>query len=774
MPQQTTKRKKTPAPQYTGIHPASAPGMAADNTLSSLKLVSCHASRRELQEYFDNGWALTEMLFSGLKEGALYARAPHKLRHPMVFYYAHPPALYVNKLRVAGLISHAINPEFEALFETGVDEMRWDEMHEGKEDWPDTQAVRAYRQEIYELVKRIIAMETSLSDHRMPITTAHPGWALIMGFEHERIHLETSSVLMRELPLECVEKPALWPPYASLKPGAAEIPQAGTDYPENPVIAMDAAEITLGKPHDWPSFGWDNEYGREVREVRPFEAGAMLISNGEFHEFVRDGGYRTQRYWTETGWAWRRFSNVKWPAFWVSDGPSGLHHFRLRALFEVLPMQWDWPAIVNFHEAKAYCVWRSEKEGTSTPWRLVTEAEHHAMRAPLPGRGDIALDPVMRAGGEELRGVMNSNLAYGSESPVNYFPANDKGFHDVFGNVWQWCEDHFHPLEGGQPHPYYDDFSSPCYDGQHQMILGGSFISTGDEASIWARFHFRPHFMQHAGFRIARNSDGKPGVEARRIEAGGASQEDSYKSEELLQRYLLLHYGRDEDIFDPHFTGKAALPQVENHLVHAAKLAARFAAARGRALDLGCGVGRTSFELARDFGEVTGIDYSAGFIHAASRIRNTGTASFFRKDSGDTGQRVSVRLDPAIDRSRITFATGDACALPASLAGYDTVVACNLMCRLPDPAACLARMSGERALVNPGGVLVVLSPHTWDEAYTRQDRWLCDDSPAPVERLGEHLPGFTLLHQEDVPLLIREHRRKFEYIISHATVWRRR
>ena len=51
-------------------------------------------------------------------------------------------------------------------------------------------------------------------------------------------------------------------------------------------------------------------------------------------------------------------------------------------------------------------------------------------------------------------------------------------------------------------HVLYDDFSTPCYDGEHSLIMGGSFMSTGDEASVFARFHFRPHFFQHAGFRI--------------------------------------------------------------------------------------------------------------------------------------------------------------------------------------------------------------------------------------------------------------------------------
>jgi hypothetical protein len=72
----------------------------------------------------------------------------------------------------------------------------------------------------------------------------------------------------------------------------------------------------------------------------------------------------------------------------------------------------------------------------------------------------------------------------------------------VFGNAWEWTNDYFAALPGFQVHPYYEDFSTPCFDGLHHIIQGGSFISTGNEASAHSRFHFRPHFTQHASFRL--------------------------------------------------------------------------------------------------------------------------------------------------------------------------------------------------------------------------------------------------------------------------------
>ena len=62
-------------------------------------------------------------------------------------------------------------------------------------------------------------------------------------------------------------------------------------------------------------------------------------------------------------------------------------------------------------------------------------------------------------------------------------------------------EDHFAPLPEFEIHFLYDDFSTPCFDGWHTGIMGGSWISCGNLASNFARYHFRRHFFQHLGFR---------------------------------------------------------------------------------------------------------------------------------------------------------------------------------------------------------------------------------------------------------------------------------
>lgn len=64
----------------------------------------------------------------------------------------------------------------------------------------------------------------------------------------------------------------------------------------------------------------------------------------------------------------------------------------------------------------------------------------------------------------------NFQLAYGSSSPVNALPPSEQGIYDAMGNVWEWGEDHFAAFHGYAVHPYYEDFSTPCFGGKHMMV----------------------------------------------------------------------------------------------------------------------------------------------------------------------------------------------------------------------------------------------------------------------------------------------------------------
>jgi hypothetical protein len=222
----------------------------------------------------------------------------------------------------------------------------------------------------------------------------------------------------------------------------------------------------------------------------------------------------------------------------------------------------------------------------------------------------------------------NLNLAFSSQNPVDYFAPSHTGHRDTTGNAWEWTEDHFNPLKGFEVHHVYDDFSTPCFDGKHSMIVGGSFISTGDEASVFARFHFRPHFLQHSGFRLVASEEDSPATHlfAGNFEGQAARSEitekrtpdtsasdNVYESANLLNMYLGLHYpssGVQE--------GVAAILEHSNAPTHGLYFPQRVAnlllklkpqQTNNRALDIGCAVGGASFELAKTFDHVDAFDF---------------------------------------------------------------------------------------------------------------------------------------------------------------------
>jgi len=507
--------------------PGVCPGVSTvDGKIRAIPMLDLDkVTRKGLQDCFDNSWTMSETLFAGFKGEEGFFRPPvHGLRHPQIFYYGHTPVLYVNKFRVAGILKDPVNAYMESIFDVGVDEMLWDDMHKNDMIWPTVAEVKEYRKQVYKVVSEVIATHPSLDDSNGPIkvTWNHPLWAIPMGVEHEHIHFETSSVLFRETSLNLMQVPDAWPklhPSVNRSAGATK-PRDGVDFPKNELIPVQGEVVLLGKPDDFPSHGWDNEYGHREVDVPAFSASKFMVTNGEFWQFVTAGGYRTQKYWSADGWAWRKYRNMKWPFFWQADGPQGSMLFKLRTIFEVTNMQWDWPVDVNYHEAKAYCAWKSEQDGflgKPEAYRVITEAEHHIIRD-QKSRPEKMIkaehDQCLQVSGEEFAtsdGAANLNCAYASQSPVGSFPPSQTGHYDAMGNAWEWTEDHLNPLDGFRENPLYDDFSTPCFDGRHHMIMGGSFVSIGDNGgSGFCRFHFRPHFLQHSGFRLVSSSSPAP------------------------------------------------------------------------------------------------------------------------------------------------------------------------------------------------------------------------------------------------------------------------
>ncbi|WP_321325629.1 5-histidylcysteine sulfoxide synthase [Thiomicrorhabdus sp.] len=690
------------------------------------------SKRQEIKSYFNLTYDAYEALFLTLKSDSAFYERPCSLRHPLIFYFGHTATFFTNKLVLAKLLPNRINPKIESMCAIGVDEMSWDDLDETHYDWPSADDVRDYRNQVREAVNQLI----DRVEFTMPIDWKSPMWPILMGIEHERIHLETSSVLIRQLPITSVQSHDLFP-----------ICRQSGSAPENQLYDVPAGEVLINHHDPAPVYGWDNEYGQHQAKVPEFKAASFLVSNQEYLAFVEDGGYDKAEYWDNEGNQWRNFSPVKHPTFWVKkDHPDQAWY--LRCMTEEIPMPWNWPVEVNQLEAHAFCQWKSQQTGL--PIRLPSEDEYLRLR-----EHSQALHHKQQA---------NFNLQkFASSTPVDENKTDD--FYDVLGNVWQWTQTPIYPYEGFKVHPLYDDFTMPTFDNKHNLFTGGSWISTGNEINGYSRYAFRRHFFQHAGFRYIQS------------EAKVKTEFSTYETDQSVSQYCEFHYG------DEYFGIENFAKAYANIAIDTIKNDSDFNNKTDLSvLEVGCSVGRASFELAKHFSQVTGLDFSARFIQVANQLQDNGTIRYSIPQEGEIMEFKSQSLENLNLNDvakRCTFMQQDASNLKPRFTDYDMVIAINLIDRLYEPSKFLS-MIHER--INSHGYLIIGSPYTWLEEFTEKSRWL---GGYKDEQSGENVTTLEGLHAIldshftrvaepfDVPFVIRETQRKYQHSLSEFTIWKK-
>ena len=240
-----------------------------------------------------------------------------------------------------------------------------------------------------------------------------------------------------------------------------------------------------------------------------------------------------------------------------------------------------------------------------------------------------------------------------------------------------------------------------------------------------------------------------------------------YETQKLLHEYLLFHYGTACEVMPWSQGPKDALDfpvRTVRELMDSQRLPEN-----ASALDLGCAVGRSSFELARLCETVIGIDYSHSFIHAAQVLQTQATLPYSMLEEGRQLSSHMATIGQDIPRERAHFEQGDAMHLRADLGSFDLVHAANLLCRLTEPTLLLQRFP---ELVKPGGQLLLTTPCTWLAEFTPPEHW----PPASTKDwLTQHLSShFILAEEKDMPFVIREHARKYQWTVAWGTRWIRR
>ena len=680
--------------------------------------------RAELKAYFEQTWELYESLFSLINEDEAFVLRPEPLRHPLIFYYGHTAVFYVNKLLLGKFIQNRVDNQIESACAVGVDEMSWDDLSPGNYQWPSVEAVSEYRDKVKVTVLDLI----NNMPLTLPITQDSLAWVMLMGCEHERIHIETSSVIIRMLDTEYLTSSNTW----------KDCPDF-SDAPNNSLLSVAGKSLVLGKPDSNETYGWDNEYGQLPIDVSDFSASLYLVSNQEFMAFVDAGGYQTPSFWTEEGQRWLDFTKSDMPRFWRRKNGQ----YWQRNLTEEILLPLNWPVEVNYLESKAFCNW---KDSTSDDFvRLPTEAEWQVLRDQL----DTDLADWVKAPG-------NINLEhFASSCPVDKFKQTE--FYDVIGNVWQWTESPIDGYEGFKVHPLYDDFSTPTFDGQHNLIKGGSWMSTGNEATRDSRYAFRRHFHQHAGFRYVSSKYSKVPITA----------VTKCEMQTDIGRLLHHHFGVNSH-------------QADHDLQQVLDLVQPYLTSNSKVLDLGCGVGRLAFELAKTTGHVDGIDFTARHIQHCLDLKEQGQLRYAMPTQGEIFDFHEVTLDSfGFEQSpeNLHFAQGDGLNLKPQFSDYDLAICYRVIEFSYHPQTLLQQLSQR---IKAGGLVVLGSSYSWDVSITDTAHWI-----GGFKRNGENLSSeahlfeimsteFELLQETQVISQFELDQRTSQTANNHITIWRKR
>ena len=427
---------------------------------------------RSLLERVSEARRRSDELFEIVRSDAIYAR-PIRERHRIIFYVGHLEAFDWNLLHenVFGLKS--FHPEFDRLFAFGIDPVGGGLPSDQPSEWPSLAAVRDYVRKIRAALDG--KLESGEAGGRM-----RDGFSLEtlldVAIEHRLMHVETLAYMLHQLPLQ-QKVPQVVTPLSSASPIV------------HSMIEIPAGKVTLGLSRESGVFGWDNEFEKHSALVPGFEIDRYMVTNGQFLDFITEGGYKTAGFWSEDDWNWKEGQNISHPVFWKKADDRWMY----QTMFAEVPLPMDWPVYVSHAEAAAYSRWAGKGLPTEEQW----------LRAAY-GAADGA--ERFYPWGEEApnESLGNFDLQSWDPAPVNAFPKGRSAFgvEGMVGNGWEWTATLFGPFPGFEPFPFYRGYSADFFDGKHFVMKGGSSRTAACMLRPTFRNWFQGHYQYvYAGFR---------------------------------------------------------------------------------------------------------------------------------------------------------------------------------------------------------------------------------------------------------------------------------
>ncbi|MGV0790525.1 ergothioneine biosynthesis protein EgtB [Mycolicibacterium sp. XJ1819] len=232
-------------------------------------------------------------------------------------------------------------------------------------------------------------------------------------------------------------------------------------------VLVEAGEFVLGVDAATEPHSLDNERPAHIVDVPAFRIGRVPVTNGEWRQFVDDGGYDQPRWWSERGWAHRQQAALRAPQFWNSAALEGT-----RTRFgHVEDIPADEPVQhVTFFEAEAYAAWAGARLPTEVEWEKACAWDPAVgARRRYPWGNSQPTAHLANLGGDALR-----------PAPVGAYPAGASayGAEQMLGDVWEWTTSPLRPWPGFTP-MIYQRYSQPFFEGvgagDYKVLRGGSW-----------------------------------------------------------------------------------------------------------------------------------------------------------------------------------------------------------------------------------------------------------------------------------------------------------
>jgi iron(II)-dependent oxidoreductase len=314
------------------------------------------------------------------------------------------------------------------------------------------------------------------------------GYVYNMVLQHEYQHNETilqTLQLKKGAPYQPPHRIALVAPGESGMKGSA--PNNGA------MVSFAGDRVTIGTNER--AAAYDNERPQHEVDLRPFLIDRTAVTNGQYLDFISDGGYERQELWSDAGRRWIAETGVVAPKHWFRDGNAWFHRIMdvTRAVDASRPV-----CHVCYREAEAFAKWAGKRLPTEFEWEAAASWDSSSKRARGFPWGDSA--PTSK--------IANIDQLSFDIAPVDTYDGNvsPTGCYGMIGDVWEWTSSDFSGYPGFQSFPY-KEYSEEFFGPDYKVLKGGSWATRpGAIRNTFRNWDYPIRRQIFSGFRCARDA----------------------------------------------------------------------------------------------------------------------------------------------------------------------------------------------------------------------------------------------------------------------------